>query len=115
MATIRSVRIYGQVWLANPRKHGAGGAQEKLLEDLKPEPWVYLRIYIKEGYRYRGMSADDLLRFLAVNRHTYEIIATDHRHKFFLDYDHYMDNADQSAEVRKLQAKDCADAESVCG
>ena len=120
MSNVKTVKCYGRDWLANPRKHGAGGAQEKLLEDLKPEPWVYLRIHIKEGYRYGGMSADDLLRFLTVNRHTYEIIATDRKRKFYLDYDHYMDNTDQSAEVHdaalaELQAKACTDAESVCG
>ncbi len=93
MSTIRSVRIYRRDWLAG------SGAQAKLLEALKPEPWVYLRVEHKDyGYVNGGISCDDLTGFLSVNRHTYEIIPTDRKRKFYLDYNHYVDNTIQSAK-----------------
>jgi len=120
MANVQTVKCYGRDWLANPREKGAGGAQAKLLEEAKPEPWVYLRLDTKHGYRYGGMSADELAEFASADRHAFEIVPTDRRRKFYLDYDHEVEDTNQSAEVHDaaladLQAKACADAESVCG
>ncbi len=120
MSTIRSVQCHGREWLANSREKGAGGAQGKLLEEIKPEPWVYLRLHTKDGYRYGGMTADDLAQFASADRHAFEIVPTDRRRKFYLDYDIEVHNTNQDPDVHDaaladLQAKACADAESVCG
>ncbi len=45
MSTMRSVRKYNRDWLVNSKKKDSGGAQAKLLEKLKPEPWVYLQVH----------------------------------------------------------------------
>ncbi len=79
MANVQTVQCYGRDWLADPREKSAGGAQDKLLEELKPDPCVYLRLDTKNGYRYGGMSADDLAEFASVDRHTFEIIPTDRK------------------------------------
>jgi hypothetical protein len=66
------------------------------------------------------MSADDLGEFASIDRHAFEIVPTSRRRKFYLNYDHDMENTHQSVEVHDaalagLQADACADAESVCG
>jgi hypothetical protein len=118
MSTIRAVKCHRREWLANNTK--LGGVQAKLLEDAKPEPWVYLRIHTENGYRYGGMTGDDLAVFASLDRHAFEIVPTDRRRKFYLDYDTEVHNNNQGADVHDaaladLQAKACADAESVCG
>jgi hypothetical protein len=106
--------------LANSREKGAGGAQAKLLEDTKPEPWVYLRLDTKNGFRYGGMTGDDLAKFASADRHAYEIVPTSRKRKFYLDYDQEVHDTQQGTDVHDaalsdLQAKACADAVSVCG
>ncbi len=83
------------------------GAQAKRLEELKPELWVYSRVQHKD-YRYINgeMSCGDRIGFLSVNRHTYEIITTDRKQKFCLEYDQYVDTTDQSAEVHDAALAD---------
>ena len=49
--SIVRVRLLGREWLANARKKSSGGAQAKLLKDVKEEPWVYMRLHTKNGYR----------------------------------------------------------------
>ncbi len=120
MSTILSVQCHGREWLANSREKGAGGTQGKLIEDTKPEPWVYLHLHTKDGYRYGGMPGEDLAVFAAVDRHAFEIVPTYRRRKLYLDYDIEVHNTNQGADVHDaaladLQAKACADAESVCG
>jgi len=70
-------------------------------------------------YRYGGMSVYDFAEFASADRHAFEIVPTDRMRKFYLDYDHELENINQSAEVHDavladLQAKACADTESVC-
>jgi hypothetical protein len=87
MSTIRSVQCHSREWLAKSPEKGAGEAQGKLLEDTKPESWAYLRLNTKDGYRYGGMHGKDLAVFAAVYCHAFEIVPTDRRRKFYLDYD----------------------------
>jgi hypothetical protein len=118
MSTIRTVKCNRREWLANTTK--LGGAQAKLPEDAKLEPWVYLRIHTKDGCRYGGMTGNDLAVFASLDRHAFEIVPTDRKRKFYLDYDIEVHNTNQDPDVHDaaladLQAKACVDAESVCG
>ncbi len=63
MSNIQTIQCHGREWLANSREKGVGETQAKLLEDTKPEPWVYLRLDTKNGFRYGGMKGDDLAVF----------------------------------------------------
>ena len=61
------------------------------------------------------MSADYLAEFASVDCHALEIIPTDRRRNFYLDYDLEVENTNQSAEVHDaaladLLAKACTDA-----
>ncbi len=66
------------------------------------------------------MPGDDQAVFASVDCHAFEIAPTDRKRKFYLDYDIEVHNTNQGAEVHAvaladLQAKACADVESVCG
>ena len=59
--SILTVRLLGREWLANARVKGSGGAQAKLLEDVKDEPWSTCASIRKNGHRYGGMTRDELV------------------------------------------------------
>jgi hypothetical protein len=66
------------------------------------------------------MHIDDLVQFAACNYHTYEIIPTSRKQKFYLDCDHDVLDAGQTVEeqeraFKKRQAECIANAESICG
>ena len=66
------------------------------------------------------MHGDDMAEFASVNRHAFEIVPTDCKRRFYLDYDIEVHNTNQDSEVHDaaladLQAKACFDAESGCG
>jgi hypothetical protein len=120
MSNIQNVHYHGQERPDISREKSAGGAQGKLLEDAKPEYWVYNRLTAKNGYRYGVMAADDLTEFDCVNHHAYKIVPTSRTRKFNLDYDREVHNTHYGADAHDaalsdLQVKGCADAGSVCG
>ena len=82
---MRSVRKYNRDWLVNSKTKGSGGAQAKLLEELKPEPWVYIQVQHNKYKLHGGMSIDDLAEFASVNLHTFEIIPTDRKREFYVE------------------------------
>ena len=66
------------------------------------------------------MTGDDLAEFASADRHTYEIVPTSRKRKFYNDYDQEVHDTHQGTDVHDaalldLQAKACADAVSVCG
>ena len=72
---------------------GDGGAQANLLEEVKDEAWVYLRLHSKNGYRYGGMARGELVQFAYVNYHAYEPIPTSRKKKIYLEFDHEVPDA----------------------
>ncbi len=120
MSNIQTIQCHDREWLANSRGKGAGGTQGKLIEDTKPEPWVYLRLDTNNWHRYGGMTGDDLVVFASFNYHAYEIVPTSRKRKLYLDYNQEVHDTHQGADVHDaalphFQAKACADVESVCG
>ena len=117
MTSIR--RHYNMDWIVN--NDNRGGAQAKLLSALKPEPAVYLVIDSKQGRWYGVIEvAAKLLELISNNVHAYEIIPTDRRRKFYLEFDIVQPNNGESAdhcdaELELVQAKAVSEAERICG
>ena len=117
MATYR-MDYLGHSWVCNSSK--AGGAQAELLAQPRGEPTVYLRLDTKNGRKYGAMSLEELVPFIATNRHAYEIVPTGRKRKFYLEYDVVEPDTlpteqEKGGRFEELLSKAVADAERVCG